>query len=104
VSYLAFLLVFLVSPICLLLYALRAQLVHLPWRALALTALAALVYTAPWDNALIRNGVWSYAHAHVLNVLIGVVPVEEYIFYALQAGLTTLFACYLLRRGAGREQ
>lgn len=102
-SYLAFLLIFLLPPICLLLFALRAHRDRLPWRTLALTAGAALLYTAPWDNAIIRAGVWSYSPSHVIGVRIGEVPLEEYLFYLLQVTLTGLFAWWLLRRdGAAR--
>lgn len=97
-SYLAFLLIFLVPPICLLLFLLRGHIDRLAWRAMALIAGAALVYTGPWDNAIILNGVWSFVPAHVLNVVIGVVPLEEYIFYVLQVLLTGLFTLWLLTR------
>jgi len=97
-SYLFFLLLFLLPPIGALLLLLRGQLDRLMGVALALTALIALLYTAPWDNAIILNGVWSYTPAHVLNLVLGVVPLEEYIFYILQVLMTGLFTLWLLRR------
>jgi lycopene cyclase domain-containing protein len=56
------------------------------------------LYTAPWDNAIILNGVWSFSRSQVLGTVIGVVPLEEYIFYVLQVALTGLFTVWLLRR------
>ena len=97
-SYLQFLIIFLVVPIAILLLLLRGRIGHVPGRALALTMLVALVYTGPWDNAIVRNGVWSFGRGHVLNIVIGVVPIEEYLFYLLQVALTGLFTLWLLRR------
>jgi len=97
-SYLTFLLVFLGPPIALFLLLLRGQVAPRLWKGLALTAGAALLYTAPWDNAIILNGVWSFGPAHVLNVVIGVVPLEEYLFYILQVAATGLCTVWLLRR------
>jgi len=93
-----FLLVFLGVPIALFLLLLRGRIAPRVWGTLALTAGAALLYTAPWDNAIILNGVWSFDPAHVLNVVIGVVPLEEYLFYILQVAATGLCTVWLLRR------
>ncbi len=46
----------------------------------------ALVWTAPWDEHLVRSGVWSYAPGAVLATA-GSVPVEEYAFVVLLVGL-----------------
>ena len=53
---------------------------------IALICLIALVYTTPWDNYLIRQGVWSYPEGVVLGT-IGYVPIEEYGFMILQSML-----------------
>lgn len=97
-SYLAFLLIFLLPPLALLVAALRGRITAASGRVLALTALAAFLYTAPWDNAIVLNGVWSFSPAHVLNIVIGVVPLEEYMFYVAQVLVTGLFALWLLAR------
>lgn len=96
-TYLVFLLIFLLPPICIL--ATRVRLARERWwlGAVGATMLAALLYTAPWDNALVRNGVWSYAPRQVLGPVIGVIPVEEYLFYLLQVVLTGLVVLWLLR-------
>ncbi len=101
-SYFAFLALFLVLPIGGLLVALRGCVPGWAWPTAAFTTLVALAYTAPWDNALIRNGVWSFDPAHVVGVVLGVVPVEEYVFYVLQVVLTGLFTIWLLQRQTTR--
>jgi lycopene beta-cyclase len=66
---------------------------------LLLVAIAALaiVYTAPWDNLIVVNGVWSYGPHQILGVVIGHVPLEEYVFYVLQVFLTGILTAALLR-------
>jgi lycopene cyclase domain-containing protein len=95
VTYLQFLALFLAVPIIALLLALRRDLRSLPWLAIAGICAIALAYTTPWDNLLILNGVWTYAPERVLNVALGVVPLEEYGFFVLQTILTSLFALLL---------
>ena len=58
-------------------------------------AIAALLYTAPWDNYLISRHVWSYDPDHVtMSMRIGYVPLEEYCFFILQPILTGLYLLY----------
>ncbi|MCS7235085.1 MAG: lycopene cyclase domain-containing protein [Armatimonadota bacterium] len=59
-----------------------------PYLALPLVA---LVYTTPWDNWMVRLGVWGYAADRVVGTL-GWVPVEEYLFFLLQPLLTGALA------------
>lgn len=51
-------------------------------------ALVALVWTLPWDAALLRAGTWRYPHGQVLPWAAGV-PLEEWLFVLLQAALVT---------------
>jgi len=73
-----------------------------PDRRLAITLLVlsavAVAYTAPWDNLIIVQGVWSYGPGRILGVVIGHVPLEEYIFYILQVCLAGLVMAALVRR------
>ena len=103
-SYFTFLALFLLIPSVVLLIALRGRLPAWAWPTAAFTTLVALAYTAPWDNALIRNGVWSFGHAHVVGVVLGVVPLEEYVFYILQVVFTGLFTIWLLQRQTARAR
>jgi lycopene cyclase domain-containing protein len=95
-SYGQFLLIFLVLPLVAAAVVLRRVLS----RRLMLTVLGvsilALVYTAPWDNLIVVNGVWSYGPDHILGVVIGHVPLEEYVFYVLQVGLAGILTAGLL--------
>jgi lycopene cyclase domain-containing protein len=96
VTYLVFLLIFLLPP--LVAAAVAARVRGLPPRApaaLALMVAVALAWTTPWDNYLVAHGVWSYGPGRVLGV-IGYVPVEEYLFFVLQPLLAGLWAGLLL--------
>lgn len=63
----------------------------------------ALIYTTPWDNYLVASGVWFYDPARVWNIILGWVPLEEYIFFILQTILTGLIVAGLLRWEARRH-
>lgn len=85
-SYLGFHAVFVLPPL-LVLAALRPPLLRSGGRvertALALMVVAAVLYTTPWDNAMIERGVWYYGEGTVL-VRFGAVPLGEYLFFVLQ--------------------
>ncbi len=108
-TYLTFLLYFLVLPILLLSLlllrdrrggrALPNTLRGWPaWAALLAHTLVALAYTTPWDNYLVATGVWFYDPALVLGVTFGWVPLEEYLFFILQPVLIGLWLLWLGRR------
>ena len=61
----------------------------------ALSTLA-LLWTTPWDDHLVRTGVWSYDPAQVIG-RIGSIPVEEYAFVVLEVMFVGAWA---LRSGA----
>ncbi len=63
--------------------------------AVAVLAVVALTWTAPWDEHLVSTGVWSYGDGRVL-LTVGSVPVEEYAFVVL---LVLLVAAWGLRTG-----
>ena len=52
----------------------------------AMTSVAVL-YTTPWDNYLIDQGVWWYGEGRVVARILSA-PVEEYLFFVLQSLLT----------------
>jgi lycopene cyclase domain-containing protein len=104
VTYFAFHLLFILPPIAALALWLRPRWSRLPSRSarsLPLMALIALVYTTPWDNHLVKSGVWSYGADRVIGT-IGYVPVEEYLFFLLQPFLTGLWLYFLVAR-SGNE-
>lgn len=83
-SYLVFLLIFIVPVILGLVADLWS---HLRKPKLSggvlFMSLIALIYSTPWDNYLVASGVWSYGTDRVIGV-IGYVPIEEHMFFVLQ--------------------
>ncbi len=55
--------------------------------SLVVIASIAFIWTTPWDNYLIQEGIWGYGQGRVLGTL-GYVPVEEYFFFLAQPLLT----------------
>jgi lycopene cyclase domain-containing protein len=100
-TYLQFLAIFLIVPLAVVLLIWRRDLRRWPWAVLGGLSVVALLYTGPWDNALIANGVWSIARDRVVGPAIGLVPLEEYTFYVLQVVLTGLVTTLLLTRFGG---
>jgi lycopene cyclase domain-containing protein len=47
----------------------------------AILATVAFVWTTPWDNYLVKSGVWGYGNNDRVLYVIGFVPVEEYCFF-----------------------
>jgi lycopene beta-cyclase len=101
VSYGQFLLVFLVVPIVVLAFLLRRHLTVRYARTVLTLALIAFAYTTPWDNWIIALGVWGYDPALVWGIVIGWVPLEEYLFFLLQPMLGGLIVLALLTRTRG---
>lgn len=108
-TYLTFLLVFIIPPIllvnALLWWAGRHRdtlLTHI--RPVLGMALVALVYTTPWDNYLVAHRIWWYRPAWVLGVNLGWVPVEEYAFFVLQTLLTGGWTLLVLRWSRDQAQ
>jgi lycopene cyclase domain-containing protein len=108
-SYFGFLLRFLLVPILLLLVIAfrdhrrgRERSILLrgwsTWKAIALHAAVALVYTTPWDNYLVATRVWWYDPALVTGLTLGWVPIEEYTFFILQPVFGGLWLLFLMRR------
>lgn len=58
----------------------------------------AVLYTTPWDNYLVATRVWWYDPALVTGIVLGWVPLEEYIFFILQTLLSGLWLLFLARR------
>ncbi|MEF8779405.1 MAG: lycopene cyclase domain-containing protein [Haloferacaceae archaeon] len=90
-SYLGFHALFVLPPIVLLGWLARrrsgAWWGRQPLSGLGIVLVLAVAYTTPWDNLLIRAGVWSYGEGTVVAT-IWHAPVEEYLFFVLQPILT----------------
>lgn len=65
------------------------------WGAVVSLSVVALAWTAPWDEHLVRSGIWSYGPDRVLAT-VGSVPAEEYAFVVL---LVVLVAAWGVRTG-----
>lgn len=92
-SYAGFHLLFVLPPLAIVAYAvprLPAERRRVGTVGLVLMSTVALLYTTPWDNYLIRQGVWWYGEGTVL-FRIGDAPIEEYAFFVLQPILTGLW-------------
>ncbi len=57
----------------------------------------AVAYTTPWDNYLVRTKVWWYDKSLVRGIILGYVPLEEYVFFVLQTLLTGQWMLTLAR-------
>lgn len=103
-SYLSFLVYFVIAPTLVLMLGLgivsrrndRAfPFLRRHWQGAAILALIAIVWTTPWDNAIISHGIWSYGKDRVIGT-IGYVPLEEYAFMILMPFLNAAFVAWLL--------
>ena len=93
-TYLQFHLVFTVPPILLLGWLAvrrdRAWWNRQAFSGLAIIVFLAVIYTTPWTNTLIPEGVWWYGDGVVLATL-WYTPIEEYLFFVLQTALTAFW-------------
>jgi lycopene cyclase domain-containing protein len=90
-TYAAFILLFLVFPTAALVGASllvrqrgqidRVNFIH-HWRGVAILAVIAFIWTAPWDNFLIASGVWDSPSDRIIGRVF-YVPIEEYAFFIL---------------------
>lgn len=65
---------------------------------------AAVAYTTPWDNYLVKTRVWWYDPKLVTGIIFGYVPLEEYSFFVLQTLLTGSWMSALARHLPVNEQ
>lgn len=92
-TYLGFHAVFIIPCIALLIVdAVRRRSVRdrTIYQGIGVIVCLAVLYATPWDNWLVREGIWTYAPSAVIAT-IGYVPVEEYLFFVLQPILTGLW-------------
>ena len=93
-TYLQFHLVFTIPPLIILGWlAVRRDRAWLDWQSLsglAILIFLAVVYTTPWTNLMIPEGVWWYGEDVVLTT-IWHTPLEEYMFFVLQTSLTAFW-------------
>ena len=112
-SYLGFHLLFVLPPLAVLgavaVYRRESWWGPRPLGGLGIVLFLAFVYTTPWDNLLIAEGVWWYGEGTTVARLWHA-PVGEYLFFMLQPVLTALWLFQFptirkrsLRIGLGRR-
>ena len=85
-SYLLFLLIFVLTPTVVLAIAFyKKKYIQKKYTLIGIGVLAllAFLYTTPWDNYLVAQNVWWYGKDRVLFA-VWYVPFEEYCFFILQ--------------------
>jgi lycopene beta-cyclase len=53
-------------------------------------SLVVLAWTSPWDNAATAAGLWRFDPARHSGIVLGLLPIEEYLFFLLQTWVTSL--------------
>jgi lycopene cyclase domain-containing protein len=104
ITYMLWLGLFIGLPLLALLIAARRAL----WRqrrAIGWTLAGALAGGWAWDGLAVRLGAWYYDPGNILNVWIGGLPIEEWLWIV---GVTLLFGCLTVfiqeQRTKSREQ
>lgn len=54
-----------------------------------------VAWTSPWDNAATAAGLWGFDPERHSGIVLGRLPIEEYLFFLLQTWVTSLL---LIRR------
>ncbi|MBM4246111.1 MAG: lycopene cyclase domain-containing protein [Deltaproteobacteria bacterium] len=54
-----------------------------------------VAWTSPWDNAAVAAGLWGFDPERISGIVLGLLPIEEYLFFLLQTWVTSLL---LMRR------
>jgi lycopene cyclase domain-containing protein len=86
-TYMIWLALFIGLPLLALLVAARRA-IRRRWRALAWATLGALVGGWAWDALAVRLGAWYYDPNNIVNVWVGGLPLEEWLWIM---GVTLLF-------------
>lgn len=94
-TYFNFLIFFVILPAAALTLLVRPT--RKEWAVVGLLAVIVYLWTTPWDNYLVGSGVWYYDPALVSGLVIGWVPIEEYLFFGLQCWLTGMWTFGLKR-------
>lgn len=103
-TYGEYLAIFLATPILVLVALLLRDRARWAWHgwtpvlSLLTLLVVATIYTTPWDNHLVASHVWSYTPALINGATVGVIPVEEFIFFPTQTLLLGLWFLWLMPR------
>jgi lycopene cyclase domain-containing protein len=94
-TYFTFLLGFIIAPAVALTLLVRPT--RREWLVLGALLIVTYVWTTPWDNYLVGSGVWYYDPRLVSGIVLGWVPLEEYLFFGLQVWLNGMWTLGLMR-------
>ncbi len=53
-------------------------------------SLVVVAWTSPWDNAAVAAGLPGFDPERISGIVIGLLPLEEYLFFLLQTWVTSL--------------
>jgi lycopene cyclase domain-containing protein len=102
-KYSRFLLLFVVPIVIMSAIVALPRMTKREWLGIILLPILAVVWTTPWDNYLVASGVWRYDPKKVGNVVLGYVPLEEYLFFILQSLAVGFPMLLVLRRMRGEH-
>ena len=89
-TYADFLSIFLIIPLLLLLLLLRQHLREKRyWLIMAFLVMIALAFMAPWDHMAVAWGIWGWTPQQNWGLHLWRIPLEEYLFCALETILAT---------------
>ena len=57
-----------------------------------------VAWTSPWDNAAVAAGLWGFDPERISGFVIGLLPLEEYLFFLLQTWVTSLLVIRWIMR------
>lgn len=103
-TYLSFIIIFLLIPLVSLILCLKFLLEQykLPTTSILILSLIALLYTIPWDNYLIVEGIWFYDNNRISNLILSI-PIEECGFMILQTSLSVIIFDLFLKKTSKRS-
>lgn len=81
-TYIKWLIIFLSSPL-LLLWIINFKLLWRYKRTIAFCICWALIFSIPWDYWAIQTKIWLFPQDTNIGLLLGGIPLEEFIFYVL---------------------
>ena len=86
--YLEFVFTFLLIPAIVLIFFIKKR-TQRDTLGLIIHLIIAVLYTVPWDNYLIKNGIWYYDDKLITDTIF-LIPIGEYLFILLQTTLICL--------------
>ena len=94
-SYLLWLLVFVVIPI-IIIWVFKWKLLLKYKKVFVFSSVGAFIVAIPWDVIAVDEKVWYFTKPHIMGIWIGGLPLEEYLFIFLQTFLFTTITLVLL--------